>query len=184
MATKAFIGFGANIGRPLRTVNRAVELLRRTSGIRFLRISSLYKTNPVGPAQPDFLNGVIQIETTLNPSGLLKKLFLIEKKLGRVRRRRWGPRTIDLDLLTQGRALLRTERLTLPHPRYHRRRFVLVPLCEIAPRAVHPRLGLTHKALLSKLTVKGQRVTIAASWNGKRFSPFKPKKNKNSRSSR
>jgi 2-amino-4-hydroxy-6-hydroxymethyldihydropteridine diphosphokinase len=152
--------------------------------INILRISSLYKTEPVGPSQPDFYNGVLQLQTTFSPEELLRRLFDIEKKLGRVRREKWGPRKLDLDLLTYGQELRRTRELTLPHPRYHRRRFVLVPLCDIAPRAMHPRLRRTHKRLLAKLTLLGQRVTIAASWNGKRFIPFKTKKSKNSRSSR
>ncbi len=181
---KCFVAVGANLGDPLATINRAMRLIKRNRSIRFLRISPLYKTEAVGPVQPDFLNGVLKIETTLAPLDLLKKLFSVEKKLGRVRREKWGPRIVDLDLLTYGAELCRTRKLILPHPRYHRRRFVLVPLCDIAPRARHPRLQRTHKSLLDKLTLKGQRVSIAASWNGKRFSPFKTKKIKNSRSLR
>ena len=181
---KCFVAVGANLGDPLATINRVVRLIKRNGTIRFLRISPLYKTEPIGPTQPDFLNGVLQIETTLTPLDLLQELFSIENKLGRVRRQKWGPRIVDLDLLTYGAELSRTRKLILPHPRYHLRRFVLVPLCDIAPRALHPQLRLTHRALLSKLTLQGQRVTIAASWNGKRFSPFKTKKIKNSRSSR
>ncbi len=181
---KCFVAFGANLGRPLATINSVLRRLKRTDGIRFSHISPLYKTEPVGPPQPDFYNGVVQLETTLSAHELLALLLDIEKKMGRVRREKWGPRTIDLDLLTYGDLHLRSRALNLPHPRYHRRRFVLAPLCDIAPRARHPRLGRTYRALLAKLTLVGQRVTIAASWNGKRFILFKTKKNKNSRSSR
>jgi 2-amino-4-hydroxy-6-hydroxymethyldihydropteridine diphosphokinase len=181
---KCFVAFGANLGKARPTVNRALRALQTTAQIRFLRMSHLYETEPVGPAQADFYNGVVEIETTRGPLDLLRTLLAIERKFGRLRGEKWGPRTIDLDLITYGRATMRSSELTLPHPRYHLRRFVLVPLCEIAPRATHPRLQLTHKALLSKLTLQGQRVTIAASWNGKRFSPFKTKKSNNNRSSR
>ena len=181
---RCFIAFGANLGRPRQTIARAIHRLARLDGIRFVRVSSLYKTEPIGPAQPDYLNAAAQIQTDLEPESLLKEIFSVERELGRVRRRRNGPRTIDIDLLAYGDVRRRGARLTLPHPRYHRRRFVLAPLREIAPHVRHPVLKRTHKQLLSKLTVRGQRVTIFASWNGKQFALFKPKKTKNSRSSR
>jgi 2-amino-4-hydroxy-6-hydroxymethyldihydropteridine diphosphokinase len=179
-----FVAIGANLGDPLSTINRAIRLISANSNIRFLRISDLYKTEPIGPAQPDFLNAALKIQTDLPAEELLRVLLKIERALGRIRRRKWGPRVVDLDLLTYGFKVTRQPQLTLPHPRYHRRRFVLVPLCDIAARALHPRLHLTHRHLLSKLTLQGQRVTITASWNGKRFVPFKPKKKNASRSSR
>ena len=153
------------------TLSRAVRLIASIEQTRVLKLSSLYRTEAVGgPRQSDYLNGVVGVETGLSPEELMENLLGIEKKLGRVRREKWGPRVIDLDLLAMGRLIRQNKKITLPHPRYHLRRFVLVPFCDVASGFVHPILMRTNRTLSSKLTLLGQRVTIAASWNGTQFS--------------
>ena len=105
-----------------------------------------------------FVNAAALLETTLDPESLLKGFLTIEQGLGRVRRERWGPRTIDLDLLFYGGVTRADEALTLPHPRLHERRFVLAPLAEVAPDWVHPGTGLTPVQMLSRLSEAGQKV--------------------------
>ena len=141
MAT-AYLALGANLDDPANTLRRAITALANTHGLSLLAQSSLYRTAPVGLAgQPDFVNAVVTIETTLNPETLLDTLLSIESDFGRVRRERNGPRTLDLDLLLYDQTILHTERLTLPHPRLHLRAFVLVPLAEIAPMLALPGRG-------------------------------------------
>lgn len=146
---KAVIALGANIGEPEEQVGIAIALLKESMDV--LAVSSLYKTKPVGRLdQPDFINAVAIAESELPATELLKVLHGIEKALGRERTERWGPRTIDLDLIQYGDLLSTSEELTLPHPRAHERRFVLEPWLEIEPDA----LLLTHgriDQLLSQL---------------------------------
>lgn len=175
---KMFVAIGSNQGRSLSILARAVRAIARSSRVRLRRVSPVYKTQAVGgPEQRDYLNGVLEIETPLDPVNVMGRLLEIEKELGRVRRVKWGPRRIDLDLLAAGQLTLRSKTLRLPHPRYHRRRFVLTPFCDIAPRFLHPRLKIENRELLRKLTPMGQRVTILALWNGTRFSPSRKKRN-------
>ena len=155
-----YIGLGSNLG------DRAGNLLLALrgmcdAGMRVARLSSVYETEPVGvtPEQPLFLNMVAELalddgaeHAPPSPEQLLARLLRIEYQLGRRRDVPLAPRTIDLDLLLYGDALSGTEYLTLPHPRLHLRRFVLVPLCELAPRALHPILGRSFAALLSELS--------------------------------
>lgn len=173
----AFVAFGSNRGRRRLTVERALRALSRLDGVRLRRVSPLYETEAVGgPPQASFLNGVAEIETTLEPPDLLERLLAIERRLGRRRSVRWGPRTIDLDLLAVGRRRLRTRRLTLPHPRYHRRRFVLAPFTDLAPTFIHPRLGRRNSVLLRRLPSTGQRVTMVGTWTRSRYRPFSRKR--------
>jgi 2-amino-4-hydroxy-6-hydroxymethyldihydropteridine diphosphokinase len=147
--TTAYIGLGSNLGDRQGYLDRAIQALQNHADIEVTQISSYYETEPLGgPAdQPDFLNAVIEVATDLSPEELLDALRDIERDLGRVRRERYGPRTIDLDLLLYGDRVLDHPDLTIPHPRMHERGFVLEPLAEIAPQALHPVLGKTASQL-------------------------------------
>ena len=132
---KAVIALGANIGNPEEQMQIAIALLQ--DSLELIAVSSIIKTAPVGgPTQPDYLNAVCIAESELSASELLGLLQGIEKSLGRVREERWGPRTIDLDLIQYGTILSAANELTLPHPRAHERRFVLEPWFEIEPDAI------------------------------------------------
>jgi len=138
----AYVGLGANLGERERTLRRALELLDAVAGVEVAAVSELRETEPVGVHdQPRFLNGVARVETTLGPRELLDALLLVERALGRVRRERWGPRTVDLDLLVYGDLVVDEPGLTVPHPRLHERRFVLEPLAELAPGLEIPGRG-------------------------------------------
>jgi 2-amino-4-hydroxy-6-hydroxymethyldihydropteridine diphosphokinase len=138
----AFVGLGANLGDREGTVRRAVELLAATAGIEVVAVSALSETDPVGRLdQPRFLNGVAELDTTLGPRELLATLLDVERELGRERRERWGPRTIDLDLLLYGPEQIDEPGLTVPHPRLHERRFALEPLAELDPDLDVPGRG-------------------------------------------
>ena len=142
MVRTAFVALGSNLDDPSRHVLRAMDELETLSGTRVQRRSSLYRTAPVGePDQPDFINAVAQIETTLDPQELLAGLLGIERQHGRVRSRPNAPRTLDLDLLLYDAWTLDTPELQLPHPRMHERAFVLLPLAEIAPDLSIPGRG-------------------------------------------
>lgn len=130
----AFVGLGANLGDPAATLRSAVTALRLLPDTRLTGLSSLYRSAPVGPAgQDDYLNAVARLETSLTPHALLQALQAIELNHGRVRLERWGPRTLDLDLLLFGNDRIATPELIVPHPEMTRRNFVLLPLLELAP---------------------------------------------------
>jgi len=132
---KAVISLGANIGEPMANLDLAIDLLREATEV--LAVSSYLQTKPVGgPEQPDYLNAVVIIESDLPAKDLLALLNGIETAMGRTREVHWGPRVIDLDLIQYGGLLVKDEKLTLPHPRAHERRFVLAPWFEIDPEAV------------------------------------------------
>jgi 2-amino-4-hydroxy-6-hydroxymethyldihydropteridine diphosphokinase len=145
----AYVGMGANLGDRRATIDRALELLRAAPGVDVLAVSSLRETDPVGfEDQPRFLNGAVALETTLTARELLDLLLEIEQRLGRTRGGpRFGPRTIDLDLLVYGDAELDEPGLTVPHPRLHERRFALEPLAELAPALVVPGRGSLEELL-------------------------------------
>ncbi|HMM21543.1 MAG TPA: 2-amino-4-hydroxy-6-hydroxymethyldihydropteridine diphosphokinase [Selenomonadales bacterium] len=128
------LGLGSNVGDREGNIRAALEALARYPDIELIAVSSLYETAPVGfTDQPDFLNAAARISTALEPLELLQVCLGIERDLGRVREVKWGPRTMDIDLLIYDAVELASEQLTLPHPRLHERCFVLVPLAEIAP---------------------------------------------------
>ena len=139
----AYVGLGANLGDRETTIRRAVELLADTVGVEVLAVSALRETDPVGVEdQPRFLNGAAALETTLEPRAVLAALLGIERVLGRVRDGlRFGPRTIDLDLLLYDDETIEEPGLTVPHPRLHERRFALEPLAELAPALAIPGHG-------------------------------------------
>jgi 2-amino-4-hydroxy-6-hydroxymethyldihydropteridine diphosphokinase len=139
---RAFVGLGANLGDRERTIREALRLLDADEDVTVAALSTLRETDPVGVVdQPRFLNGVAALDTELAPRALLDLLLDVERALGRVRAERWGPRTIDLDLLLYGDAVVDRPGLTVPHPRLHERRFVLEPLSELAPELEVPGRG-------------------------------------------
>jgi 2-amino-4-hydroxy-6-hydroxymethyldihydropteridine diphosphokinase len=141
--TVAYVGLGANLGDREATIRAAVAQL---PGV--VAVSPLRETDPVGVTdQPQFLNGVAALETELPPRELLDVLLAVERGLGRERRERWGPRTIDLDLLLYGDEVIDEDGLTVPHPRLRERRFVLEPLADLAPKLVVPGLGGVEELL-------------------------------------
>ncbi len=145
---RAYVAFGANLGEPTAAHGRAIEALGKLPGTRILKASSLYRTEPIGVSgQPDYINAVIEIETTMHPESLLDALLEIERTAGRTRSSYRAPRNLDLDLLLYGDTVLDTPSLKLPHPRMHRRAFVLVPMAEIAPDAHIPGRGPVHALL-------------------------------------
>jgi 2-amino-4-hydroxy-6-hydroxymethyldihydropteridine diphosphokinase len=153
---KAYVGLGSNLGEREHLIRTAAERLNLIPATELVRVSSLYDTKPVGDIeQPDYLNAVALVLTELDPERLLWNLLLIERELGRSRRRRWEPRPIDLDLVFYDSAVVEKPGLTVPHPEAHKRAFVLVPMSELAPNLVHPVLGKTMTELLGELKVQG-----------------------------
>ncbi len=150
-----FIGFGSNIGDRLDYCDRAITLLSLLPHSQVVAVSSLYETEPVAdhvdPGPGWFLNGVVRMETDVTPRSLLTVCREIEASLGRDRDHRRGPRTLDLDILLYGDRRVQDTDLVIPHPRLHLRRFVLAPLAEVAPNAVHPTLGRPIVEMLADL---------------------------------
>jgi 2-amino-4-hydroxy-6-hydroxymethyldihydropteridine diphosphokinase len=140
---RAYIGLGSNLNDPVEQVRSARRTISQINGVEESGFSSLYRSPPMGPAdQPDYVNAVLAVTTILAPLALLTELQAIEAEHGRVRgRERWGPRTLDLDILLYGQRVISTERLTVPHPRLSERAFVLYPLYEIAPDLHIPGKG-------------------------------------------
>jgi len=143
---RAWIGLGSNLGEREQQLARAVDGLARTPGVELIATSRLYETDPVGPPpQGRYLNAAAELEVTLSPRALLEALLALEERAGRVREGvpRWSARVLDLDLLLFGDRCLEEPDLQVPHPRLHERRFVLIPLAEIAPAVCHPVLQRT-----------------------------------------
>jgi len=147
---RAYVGLGANLGDREATIRRAVALVDELTDVAVVGVSSLRDTEPWGPVeQPCYLNGAVAVETDLPPRELLDALLDVERRLGRARddEERWGPRTIDLDLLLYGHLVLDEPGLDVPHPRLHERRFALEPLAELAPDALVPGRGTAAELL-------------------------------------
>lgn len=149
----AYVAVGANVGDRKANIETAIARLRQTRGVEVTRVSKLLENPAVGMGEdaPPFLNGAIELKTTLGSHALLRELLEIEQSLGRERREKWSPRTIDLDLLLYGDAIISSQELIVPHPLMHERRFVLEPLAELARDFVHPTLQMTIGGLLDHL---------------------------------
>ncbi len=151
------IALGSNLGDSLTILKDALQILAQTSGVTLQAQSSWYQTAPVGPPQPDYLNGCALLEVQLTPEELLETLLRIEAQFGRVRQERNGPRTLDIDLLLFDDLILDIPNLQIPHPRMRERAFVLVPLTEIAPNWVEPVSGKAIAQLVQTVDCSGVR---------------------------
>ena len=169
MPHRAFIGLGTNLGDRAANYRQAIQRIGQLPESRIVRHSSIYETEPVGDVKGFFLNGVVELETAMSAHALMPRLLAIERAMGRRRsterkpaaaRRKYRPRTIDLDLLLFDREIIRTTSLTVPHPRMHERRFVLAPMAELAPALIHPVLTVSISELLAGLK-SPQRVSLA-----------------------
>jgi 2-amino-4-hydroxy-6-hydroxymethyldihydropteridine diphosphokinase len=153
MPHRALIGIGSNLGDRKANYREALDRVGALPNTRIVKASSLYESEPLGDAKTWFVNAVIEIETDCSPDELLKRLKAIEKAMGRkrVKGKRWGSRIIDLDILFFDKEIVNKRTLRIPHKEIQNRRFVLVPLCELAPQLIHPRLNVTMSELLATL---------------------------------
>ena len=157
MSHRIYIGIGSNLGDRRANTVEAIDRITKIPDTRVMRASSLYESEPLGNAKTWFVNSVIEIETELGAEPMLKRLKAIEDAMGRkrVKGKRWGSRIIDLDILLSENEVVEKRTLRVPHPEMHKRRFVLMPLAELAPHVVHPGLGQSVSALLA--TVKDEK---------------------------
>lgn len=156
----AVIGLGSNLGDRRGYLTLAAARIRGLGEIA--RASAIYETDPVGAPQPQFLNAALRLETTLSPAELLAALLGVEGSLGRVRRERWGPRVIDLDILWCRGVVVTTEALVVPHPELRARPFALVPLLDVAPEASDPTDLAHYAAIVEKLDASGVREVVGS----------------------
>jgi len=149
---QVYIGIGSNLGKKKENFLEALARIANIPNSKIIKESSLYESEPLGESKQWYVNGVIEIETELRPELLLKKFKNIERAMGRKKvRKRWGARIIDLDILLFETLILEKRSLKIPHPEIPNRKFVLIPLSEIAPQVIHPVLGKTISELLIKV---------------------------------
>ncbi len=149
MSHRVYIGIGSNLGKKKENFLEALGRVAKIPDTKIVKESSFYESEPLGDSKEWYVNGVIEIETELKPELLLQKLKNIERAMGRKKvRKRWGARIIDLDILLFNNLIMEKTNLKIPHPEMHKRKFVLVPLSEIAPQVIHPVLGVTISELL------------------------------------
>ena len=149
VAHQVYIGVGSNVGNKKENFLEALSRLARLPDTKILKESSLYQSEPLGNSKEWYVNGAIAIETKLKPDILLKRFKNIERAMGRKKvKRRWGARIIDLDILLYDGLVVKKKNLRIPHPEMQNRKFVLVPLSEIAPQIIHPELGVSISELL------------------------------------
>jgi 2-amino-4-hydroxy-6-hydroxymethyldihydropteridine diphosphokinase len=162
MSHQVFIGIGSNLGDRKANHREATERIGKLPGTRIVRASSLYESEPHGDAKTWFVNSVVELQTDLTPEDLLKRLKAIEATMGRkrVKGKRWGSRIIDLDILLYNQECVQKRNLKIPHSELHKRRFVLLPLCELAPHQVHASLGTTISQILAKVEDKKRVVLL------------------------
>ncbi|MBW2561868.1 MAG: 2-amino-4-hydroxy-6-hydroxymethyldihydropteridine diphosphokinase [Deltaproteobacteria bacterium] len=154
------------MGSPAANCAVAERHISDIGGVAVLRHSSLYRTQPVGVEDQDwFVNGVIEVRTALGPRPLMDAILGVEDTMGRIRNEKWGPRIIDIDILFYGQAVMDEEDLVIPHPRLHKRRFVLVPLDEIAPHSIHPVFGVSVRGLLDRLADTSKVEWLSGEWD-------------------
>ena len=148
---RAWVALGSNLGERRGNLEAALKWLRATPGVEVEALSAFRESAPMGPPQPDYLNGALRLVTGLSPMELLSLLQGIEDAMGRVRGERWGPRTLDLDILFIEDLICDSDELTIPHPGIAERRFVLEPLCDLDPNFIHPVLDRSLSDLLEAL---------------------------------
>ncbi len=154
-----YVGIGSNLGDSLQNCLDAVDRVGRIPSCDITGISEWYRTEPVGvDGQEWYVNGVVSLSTDLTARGLMKELLSIEADMGRIRKEKWGPRIIDLDILLFGQDIIRKTGLMIPHPFMHSRRFVMKPMADLAPGLIHPELGLTMLELLQQIPGDEQAV--------------------------
>jgi 2-amino-4-hydroxy-6-hydroxymethyldihydropteridine diphosphokinase len=153
--TDCVIGLGSNLGDRAEILRRAVVELGGLGEV--IGVSALYETAPVGPPQPTYLNAAVRLVTALDLPRLLDSLLAIERRFGRERRERWGPRTLDLDILWACTGVFESEPLKVPHPRLNERAFALLPLLDVTPEAIDPRSGEPYARVLERCSRSGVR---------------------------
>jgi 2-amino-4-hydroxy-6-hydroxymethyldihydropteridine diphosphokinase len=159
MSYRVFLGLGSNLGERHKFLSRAVHGLKQLKDVKIIWTSSIYETEPYGrKEQPGFLNAVVELETTLAPPDLFDNIKAIEQNVGRTSTERWGPREIDIDILVYDGVVFDGKNVNVPHPELEKRRFVLVPLAEVAPDLVHPVSGLTMEELAASCPDRGRVV--------------------------
>lgn len=159
MTATAYIGIGSNLGDKLSNCLKAIDAVDRVSDCSVVGLSDFYRTEPVGVERQDwYVNGVLSLSTGISPQALLTSILAVEKEMGRKRNKKWDSRIIDLDLLLFGQDVIKENGFAVPHPLMHRRRFVLMPMVQLAPDLIHPVLGKSMADLLDDISGEGQTV--------------------------